>query len=361
MSISTYESIDTRSLRSEAISMLKSGQAVSKTVKRAMKTKLHSQYDPFESIGESSYSSMYNDGVKNKQVKDIGFHPSDTGGSFQFAENVSITSQTSAYDKKSWYAFKMYSKYSSNAPRDDDQLAMPFDSIEEAMQLLSEIYHLKPVRKSFKKEFFRGRNQIDYQQFKTYVDLMFGTGVSSGGNGNRNAHSPPRSPFMFPITRSQPLLATSAASADSISFTQNGFSNSHVPTTAEGTVSRGFSHSFSAVGMEGTTEVSPSIVTLHGKIVPVNYVKTAIVDVFKKENNDQRKISPKRKTGTQFLLLFLQVSFLSMLSLRGVLLLLQLLVLLKGKQKLINRRLNLFYMLWLLHRNLYLWETMATA
>lgn len=40
-------------------------------------------------------------------------------------------------------------------------------------------------------------------------------------------------------------------------------------------------------------DISPSIVTLKGSVVPINYVKDAMVDVFKKENIEQRK-SPQK-------------------------------------------------------------------
>lgn len=40
-------------------------------------------------------------------------------------------------------------------------------------------------------------------------------------------------------------------------------------------------------------DISPSIVTLKGSVVPVHYVKDAMVDVFKKESVVLRRSSPK--------------------------------------------------------------------
>ena len=270
-------SIDTRSIRKEAVNMLKSGQALSKTLKWSMRKSLKSEYE-YEDDG--SLGGAYNKTKKpsvqyNSSSRRASEEMSFIESSIQDQTNSSINANNNSVDKKTWYAFKMYSKYSSDNPSDNDQLLMPYENLDDSIQLLAEIIGTKPTKKASKKEYFIRGSPIFFHQFKRYVDYIFS--VPQGYLVTRSAEggTRPTSPFVNPIK--QPPLVTSTSVASMV-LTQTG-------------IPRSPSHS---AAMAATIpDISPSVVVLKGKAVPVNYLKEAIVDVFKKEKKAEHGMPSK--------------------------------------------------------------------
>ncbi|KAJ1432673.1 hypothetical protein B484DRAFT_478596 [Ochromonadaceae sp. CCMP2298] len=274
---SSTDTMDTRLFTKEAISLMKSGNAVDKTLKWTIRQTLRSEYDPELSLGEESSASGAYPKANNNKLESSWSTPSlRTRSAKQVSAKLNSFSSNRdpAFEKRKRYSFSMFAKRipdvdPAHSRGEDDDWHIPVASIDEAVELLSEISGIDLVKEMDPKHHFRLNPAISYTKFSSFIDAVFqvrnGTPLGDKTRSNSLTAAPlslqPPEPFQNPIKR--------ADSTQSVGMTQwDPVKSRHDPVT-------------------------PDNVRLRGTIVPTAFLKDAMIKVFREEGLQSSRLINK--------------------------------------------------------------------